>query len=77
MVSRSLGGPGPYIHPCHICGSEDAPWGFTFPIAPQGQEFWACNEHRAELETMLAARPGHMPTPEPELPLRPNGAQAA
>ena len=39
---------------CHICGCRYPSFGFGPPLAPRGQERWACLAHRSQMERILS-----------------------
>jgi hypothetical protein len=39
---------------CHVCGAPFPAFGFGPPLTREGEYFWACGEHRATVERMLA-----------------------
>lgn len=62
----------PHGHPCAICGSQDAPWGYRLP-GPQSDlpekrrgYLWACAAHRDEAARRQAAATGVTAPAPPE-----------
>ena len=39
---------------CHVCQCRHPPFGFGPPLTRPGDDLWACSEHRAAVDAMLA-----------------------
>jgi hypothetical protein len=46
---------------CAACGSDRAFWGWAEPWTPKGQSYYACREHRDEVEAMVVILHGPGP----------------
>jgi hypothetical protein len=49
-----------FEHPCRVCGSVDAPWGFGVDLLRGLLGRWYCSAHRHAEDALLAAtQDGH------------------
>jgi len=64
---RIDGGGTAFLHPCGVCGSANAPFGFNVSLRKGNPGYWRCKDHRetGEGSTLEMARPPPKKTPEP------------